>query len=304
MPVSAYATITDLQQYIPTAANQAQNQSAMTTFLNVASRFLDTVCGQYFYSQQTLVTGGAFFDSQGMAHVDTGMHPFYGKIGTIGAVSAGATQFTFTRLMGPAPVNGDVFQIDVATTQETVTVNGTVTANSDGTFTCPCTAFVNAHAAAASASTIQVKLAYFENQPLAQWVTVLSGNGIAPPTNYFLWPRNRQLTSAGSSTDPTASRPWYGIDIAHIPISNTTFLPSSIPGYLTVSLTAYFGWPAVPDLIKDLTCKMAVRMWRSRESGWGGELGAAEAGRVSAAPHFDAMDEHTLIASDLKLIHL
>src|SRR5215472_9259407 len=187
MPASAYATITDLQQYLPQAANQGQNQAALSTFLSVASRFLDTVCGQYFYSQVSAVTGGIFFDSQGMAHVDTGMHPFFGKIGTIGAVSAGATQFTFTRLMGPAPINGDVFQIDVATTQETVTVNGSVTANSDGTFTCPVTAFASGHLASTSASTIQVKLAYFENQPLAQWVTVLSGNGIAPPTNYFLW---------------------------------------------------------------------------------------------------------------------
>ena len=303
MASSAYATVTDLRDYLPSAAAQAQNQTALTTFLNVASRFLDTVCGQYFYSEQiSNVQSAFFFDSEGMAHVDTGQHPFFAKIGTIGALSAGATSMTFTPYQGPAPAQGDQFIIDFASTQEVVTVNGAVTGSSPGPFTCPITATLFAHVAGTSATTLQVKLAFFENQPLAQWVTVLSGNGIAPPSNYFLWPRNRP--NAGSSADPTQRRPYYGIDIAHIPISNTTFLPSSIPGYMTVSLTSYFGWPAVPDLIKDLTCKLATRMWRSRESGWGGELGSAEAGRVNAAPHFDALDEHTLLASDLKLVHL
>src|SRR5215472_5091416 len=127
MPQTAYATPADLQQYLPDAAAQAQNTAALTTFLGVASRFIDTVCGQYFYSQQTTVPGGIYFDSQGMAHVDTGQHPFYGKIGTVGVLSQGATSMSFTPYVGPAPVQGDQFILDVATTQETVTVNGSVT---------------------------------------------------------------------------------------------------------------------------------------------------------------------------------
>lgn len=294
MASTAYATMQDWQMYSPQVSIPANTQFG-AFLLSAVSRWVDNQMGQYFYADGYSTK---FFDSDGDRSVTTGQHRFYGKIGTIGAVSQGATSLTFTLLRGPVPVNGDQLIIDVASTQETVTINGAVTGAVPGPYTCPCTATAFAHAASTSASTIQVKLAYFENQPLAQWVTVLSGNGITPPTNYFLWPRNPR--NADSSADATQLRPWEAIDIAHIPISNTTFLPSSIPGYLTASVTAHWGWPVVPDPIKDFTLRWAIKMWRSRESGWAESIGSAETGIVHEFLRLNAMDEATLLSHDYK----
>lgn len=294
MPSTAYATMGDWQMYSPQVSIPANSQIG-TFLLSAVSRWVDNQLGQYFYADGVSTK---YFDSSGEASIETGQHRFYGKIGTIGAVIAGATSMTFTKQRGPAPVQGDVFILDVAGTQETVTVTGAVTPNSDGTYTLPITATAFGHAAATSATTIQVRLAYFENQPLAQWVTILSGNGIAPPSNYFLYPRNPR--NADSSADPTQLRPWEAIDIARIPISQTQFLPSSIPGYLTASVTANWGWPVVPDPIKDFTLRWAIKMWRSRESGWAESIGSAETGIVHEFLRLNAMDEATVLAHDYK----
>jgi len=294
MASTAYGTMADFALYMKDV-NQPVNQEIATFLLSSVSRWVDNQMGQYFYSDGVSTK---YFDSSGEASVETGQHRFYGKIGTIGAVSVGATSLTFTLLRGPAPVQGDVLILDVAGTQETVTINGAVTGTPPGPFTCPVTATAFGHVAGTSATTIQVKLAYFENQPLAQWVTVLSGNGIAPPSNYFLYPRNPR--NADSSADPTQLRPWEAIDIAHIPISQTQFLPSSIPGYLTASVTANWGWPVVPDPIKDFTVRWAVKMWRARAAGWAESLGDTNTGIVHEFLKLNAMDEATVLAHDYK----
>src|ERR1044071_222969 len=232
MAATAYGTVADFALYMKDV-NQPANQDIANLLLSSVSRWLDAQMGQYFYSDGVSTK---FFDSIGEGSIETGQHRFYGKIGTIAAVLVGATSLTYTPLRGPAPVQGDVLILDVAGTQETVTINGAVTGSQPGPYTCPITATTFGHAATTSAPTIQVQLAYFENQPLAQWVTNLAGNGITPPTNYFLWPRNPR--NAGSSADPTQLAPWEAIEIARIPISSTQFLPSTIPGYATAAVTA------------------------------------------------------------------
>lgn len=294
MASSAYGAVSDFGLYMKDV-NQSTNSQIATLLLSSVSRWVDNQMGQYFYSDGVSTK---YFDSIGQASIDTGQHRFYGKIGTIGAVSSGATSISFTPLRGPAPVQGDQLILDVARTQETVTINGVVSGSPPGPYTCPITATVSAHAAGTSASTIQVKLAYFENQPLAQWTTILSGNGISPPSNYFLWPRNPR--NADSSTDATQLRPWEGIDIARIPISETQFLPSSIPGYMTISITANWGWPVVPDPIKDFTVRWAVKMWRARSAGWAETLANTETGVVHEFLRLNAMDEATVLAHDYK----
>lgn len=294
MASSAYATMNDFALYMKDV-NQPANTQIGSFLLSSVSRWVDNQMGQYFYADGVSVK---YFDSSGEANIETGQHRFYGKIGTIGIVTQGATSLTFTKQRGPAPAQGDVFILDVAGTQETVTVNGSVTANSDGTYTLPIAGTTFGHAAGTSASTIQIQLAYFENQPKAQWVTNLSGNGIAPPSNYFLYPRNPR--NADSSADPTQLRPWEAIDIAHIPISQTQFLPAGIPGYLTASVTAHWGWPVVPDPIKDFVTRWAVKMWRSRASGWAESIGTPATGEVHEFLKLNAMDEATLLASDYK----
>jgi len=293
MAATAYGTMQDWALYQP-QVNQPVNATFGTFLLSAVSRWLDNQMGQYFYADGYSTR---YFDSGGEGSIETGQHRFYGKIGTIAACSAGATSLSFTPQRGPAPVTGDVFIVDVAGTQEPVTVSG-VTGSQPGPYTLTVGATAFAHAAGTSASTIQIQLAYFENQPKAQWVTNLAGNGIAPPSNYFLWPRNPR--GADSSADPTQLRPWEAIDIAHIPISQTQFLPSSIPGYLTASVTAHWGWPVVPDPIKDFTVRWAIKMWRARESGWAESIGSLETGVVHEFLRLNAMDEATVLASDYK----
>lgn len=294
MASTAYATMSDFALYMKDV-NQPANTQIANLLLSSVSRWVDNQLGQYFYSDGVSTK---YFDASGESSIETGQHRFYGKIGTIDAIGAGAMSLTFTQLRGPAPVQGDVLILDVAGTQETVTINGPVTGSVPGPYTCPITATTFAHAASTSATTIQVRLAYFENQPLPQWVTILSGNGVAPPSNYFLWPRNPR--NADSSADPTQLRPWEAIDIAHIPISQTQFLPSSIPGYLTASVTANWGWPVVPDPVKDFTVRWAVKMWRARAAGWAEAIGNAQTGEVHEFLRLNAMDEATVLAHDYK----
>jgi hypothetical protein len=291
MASAAYGTVADFGLYMKDV-NQPANAEIAGLLLSSVSRWVDNQMGQYFYSDGVSTK---YFDSSGEASIETGQHRFYGKIGTIAAALVGATSLTFTLQRGPAPVAGDAFILDVAGTQETVTASA-VSGSGPYTLTVGATTF--AHASGTSASTIQVKLAYFENQPLAQWVTILSGNGIAPPSNYFLYPRNPR--NADSSADATQLRPWEAIDIAHIPISQTQFLPSSIPGYLTAAVTANWGWPVIPDPIKDFTVRWAVKMWRARAAGWAESLGDTNTGIVHEFLKLNAMDEATVLAHDYK----
>lgn len=293
MAASAYATATDLGLYLPDVSSSA-NTSIWNVLLSMASRFIDMKCGQYFYADGFSTK---YFDG-GYSQIDTGQHPFYGKAGSIASCVQGATSLVYTRTYGPAPAIGDVFNLDIAGLNEAVTVSA-VTGTGPYTLTVGATA--NAHLAGTLASTIAVKLGYFENQPLPQWIGPLAGDGYTPGTNYFLWPRNRP--SAGSTADPTALRPWFGVDIATIPVSGTTYLPSAIQGFETVALAANWGWPAVPDLIKDLTIKLAARAWHARDSGWTGASGSADTGVVFIR-HFDPIDEMTLLASDFVNTHL
>jgi hypothetical protein len=296
LAASSYASISDLALYLPDPSSSA-NTTIWNVLLSMASRFIESQFGQYFYADGQSTKS---FDGEGTSEFFTGQHPFYGKVGTIGAISGGATSVVFTSLNGVAPVNGDVLYVDAANLAEALTINGAVTGT--GPYTCPIAASSFAHVAGTPASTIQVTLAYFENQPIAQWTATLAGNGITPGTNYWLWPRNRQ--TAGSTANPAALRPWSGIDIAHIPVSATSFLPGSIPGYATVAINAQWGWPAVPDLIKDLCCKVAARAWKARASGWTNVTGSADIGLVQRLMHFDPVDEAVLLASDLRMTYL
>ena len=142
----------------------------------------------------------------------------------------------------------------------------------------------------------KLQQAHYESEPVANWITV-AGDGVTPgSTNYWLFPANPKLI--GSVSDQTAFRPAYGLDLAIIPIANSTYLPSFMPGYRTVALTASWGWPVVPDDIKNLTLKMLARMWNQYQSSWADAKGAPEIGVIDISKYFDAQDEYMLIASD------
>ena len=145
-------------------------------------------------------------------------------------------------------------------------------------------------------SVTSVQQAHFENEPIANWITV-AGDGVTPgSTNWWQYPVNPRLI--GSSSSNTASRPLYGMDLAIIPQPNTTYLPSFVPGYRTIAITASWGWPVVPDDIKHMTLKMAARIWNQYQASWNDVKGVADIGMVDISKHFDIQDEYLLVASD------
>lgn len=300
MPATSYAAVSDLVGsggYLRDP-NPNINSAIMNTLLGASSRLIDEICGQYFYDDGQYTK---YFDGTGVSHFTTYDHPLFGSSGTIASCIQGATTLTYTAspLAPRPPAIGDIISLDiVGTLIEQVTISN-VTGTGPYTLTVGATA--HAHATNTVATTIQVQLAYFENQPIAQWVTVLSGDGVTPPSNFFLWPRNRGRI--GSAADNAALKPWTGMDISHIPISNTNYLPSSIPGYMTIAVTAHWGWPVVPDLIKDLTCKIAARLWRKRQMGESDGVGAPGIFSPSSMMGLlDGADQAILNKSGLKLI--
>jgi len=302
MAASAYITEQDIPTYLKDV-NPAPNAAVWSFFASEVSRWLDDQFGQYFYADGWDIK---YFDAgDDLSSITTGGHPFYAKVGNVAACAAGSMSVVYTPYRGPLPNNGDVLTLDAAITQEQVTISGAPADNGNGTWTlslaAPGTVF--AHPAKTSATNIQVQLAYFENQPRANWTVQLSGDGVRPPSNFFCWPRNPK--PAGSSADPTQRDPWFGLDIAHIPISNTTYLPTAIPGYATIAIGANWGWPAVPDQIKGLAGRITAKLWRSRGAGWSDEIGAGVTGVVhSLLREWNALDSGSLVESRFKNIYL
>lgn len=305
MASSSYATHTDVlgnSGYLRDPGSA--NNSIIDTLCNVASRFVDDQCGQHFYDDGYYALP---IDGQGSGFIDT-PKPFFYSAGTIASCAQGATSLTYTAsgLAPAAPQNGDSLTLDTASSRETVTINGAVTGTYP-TYTVPCTATSKAHASGVLATTLQVEIAYFENQPLSQRIVTLDGDGVTPPTNFYVWPRWRPRVGAANQSvaDNTNRRPWSAIDIASIPISNTTYLPTTIPGYATVRISAHWGWPVVPDLIKDFTCKYAVRLWQMRQQGERDAGGMNATGGASGTHmHFDPSDEALLLSSELKWVYI
>lgn len=139
-----------------------------------------------------------------------------------------------------------------------------------------------------------VTLAYYENQLLNQWLT-LNGDGITPPSNFYLWPPNPK---GYSSLGVYNLKPWWGLDLAHVPSPNTQFLPVAMGGYKTIGINASWGWPAVPDTIMDIAAKAVSRAWMSLQAGHQVTGGSAEIGRIDMSRHFDEKDLEILASSE------
>ena len=107
-------------------------------------------------------------------------------------------------------------------------------------------------------SVSSLQAAYYTGAPLN---TISSGQ-------YFLQPEQ-----------PSPGEPYQWIQLTNIPTSgqSTRFFN----GWQTVSVTGVFGWPAVPDDIAHLTCKIAARWWKARDSGWTGVIGSIDTGLMT-----------------------
>lgn len=292
----AYASATDLMgstsAYLRDPSSTV-NSAIATTLLNAASRFIDEKCGRFFYNDGSYL---GYLSTRANREV-TGTKDFFGKIGTIASVGVGATSMVFTSVAGIedviAPAQNDVFYLDIGSGYESVMINGAVTGAAP-TFTCPITATLFSHPAGTIATSILIQMAFYENQARSQWVTV-PGDGITPgASNYFLWPTSPKPYI---QTGATFLAPWQGFDLPLIPVSNTTYLPTPRPGRNTVAMIANWGWPGIPDLIKDLTLKMASRAWLSRAAEWAQTSGDSSIGTVDMSHHFDSRDEALLIES-------
>ncbi len=140
-----------------------------------------------------------------------------------------------------------------------------------------------------------IKIAQIENGDPAvstDWVQ-LTGDGITPPSDFYLEPANE--TYVGMTGDAHA-KPFDRIEIpATPPRISTTFQAGFLPGKRTLSVTPpNWGWPAIPDEIKDIATKIVLRMWKSREAGWTGVVGSPEMGTAIVLKFLDINDLNTL----------
>ena len=297
-----YTTITNIGTYAPDV-NTTANTTILTSLIHAASRYIDSKCGQFFYREQTLTKFWPLVDVAGNMQGDrqiTIKQPFFpAKIGTIAPASAGATSLTYTATDGVAPLVNDVFVLDDGLNAESVTVSN-VSGGGPYTLTVPATTYAHGASTAAFLQ-LTIVLAYYENQPRSSWLT-LNGDGKNPPSNYYLWPDNpKSYSSAGV----TYYRPWRGVNLAHVPMPNTQFLPTGMGGYQTIAIgNCGWGWPAVHDSITDICNKMVVRAWKAREVGHTEQGGPAGFGAISMARHFDEKDLDLLHDSDLVAISL
>lgn len=142
---------------------------------------------------------------------------------------------------------------------------------------------------------VVIKVAQRENgDPAtpADWVT-LAGDGITPPSDFFLGPDNPSyLGKFGSAL----LQPWYRIDIpANPPQASTTYQSSLLPGKRTLSINPTgWGWPAVPDEIRNICIRGVIRMAAGSGAGETGQVGSPEYGAATIQKYLDFNDIMTL----------
>lgn len=296
MAVASYASHTDVlgtSGYVRDP-NSTANAAIIDTLCNVASRLIDEACDPWFFYDD-----GAYvrwINARGGSQIDTSI-PFFCSAGTIDAATVGATtlQYTPSNFAPRPPVANEAMVIDVGSLREVVTPS-VVGSISGGKYPLTVPATSSAHGATTVATTLQIKVAYFENMPQAQWIQELDGDGWNPPSNYYLWPNITRRVGAANQTvaDTTSTRPWTAIDLPMIPISNTTWLPTTISGKATIGITAHWGWPVVPDQIKDLTCRAVAVGWRRRQAAEG------DAGGTAGLPSSSLAAMRAFIQNELK----
>jgi hypothetical protein len=141
-----------------------------------------------------------------------------------------------------------------------------------------------------------VKVAQVENADPAvatDWVT-LTGDGITPPSDYFLEPGNE--TYLGKAGD-TNTKPYDTIELPRTPArTSSTFQNGFMIGKRTLSLQpAGWGWPAIPDEIKDICCKVVVRMFKAVPTGFTGATGSPDTAAGTIMKWLDINDWNTLM---------
>jgi|ERR1035437_482678 hypothetical protein len=103
---------------------------------------------------------------------------------------------------------------------------------------------------------------------------------VVPSGQYFLYPET-----------PLPGHPYLWLELTNVPQSGLA--AEFFYGKQNVAITMVAGWPSVPADIKHLTCKLAARAWKSRQTGYSGIQGNSETGLVYAK-ELDSMDHAIL----------
>lgn len=139
-----------------------------------------------------------------------------------------------------------------------------------------------------------LKVANIENGNPANstdWTT-LTGDGVVPPTDFFLEPSNQTYLGLNGSA---LTRPSYWIELpSYGPGSSTTFRGYFTAGKRTVSITANWGWPGIPDQIKDITVRIVIRAFKAAPTGFAGVTGGPDGSSPVFLRYLDGNDRATL----------
>ena len=105
-----------------------------------------------------------------------------------------------------------------------------------------------------------------------------------PSTDYFLRP---------SDFDLNPGYPYTELVMTNVP-SVGNGLPRFCPGLDTIRITGTWGWPQIPDEIREVAEVMAVRAWAGRQAGQTDQIGVSEGGMPIISRTVSLRDRETL----------
>ena len=139
-----------------------------------------------------------------------------------------------------------------------------------------------------------LKVAQIENgnpNSPTDWIT-LTGDGIVPPSDFYLEPSNQSYIGKSGSA---LVKPFWWVELPSFgPLISNTFRGYFTSGKRTVSIEATWGWPGVPDEIRDICIKIVLRMAQSTAAGSTGAIGSPEYGTAIVTKYLDVNDLYTL----------
>ena len=111
-----------------------------------------------------------------------------------------------------------------------------------------------------------------------------------PSTDYFLRPSNFDLNPG---------YPYTELVMTNVPSAGNP-LPTFNPGMDNIRITGTWGWPAIPDEIKEVAEVMLVRAWAGRQAGQTDQIGVSEGGMPIISRTVSLRDRETLNRFRLK----
>lgn len=111
-----------------------------------------------------------------------------------------------------------------------------------------------------------------------------------PATDYFLLPYVQDV-------DP--GFPYTELVMTNVPSAGNP-LPRFCPGYANIRITGTWGFPAIPDEIREVAEVMAVRAWAGRQAGQTDQIGISEGGMPIISRTVSLRDRETLARYKIK----